>query len=119
MSNDNVLDHETENTTTTTRFQQTKTKVTEFVKRNKTAIGVGFGLTALVGLGAVVRSITNDDDDDYTEFQLELNSENPDDDGLLLILDTDGNQKLYAEVESGDSSDVTDESDDNVTESTE
>lgn len=117
MSNDNVTPIETENTTTT-RFQQTKTKVTDFVKKHKTAIGVGFGMTAAIGIGAVLKSL-NKDDDDYTQFQLMLNSENPDQDDMLLMLDTDGNQKLYSEVKSDDDSDDVDDTEDNVTESTE
>ena len=65
MSDENV-NIITEDTETTTRFKQAKTKVADFFKKHKTAIAVGVGSTAVIGLAAVVRSITSDDDDQKT-----------------------------------------------------
>ena len=125
MSKDNVnnvIDYEDENTTTTTRFQQTKNKVSEFVKKHKTAIGFGFGATALIGAYAVVNSLTKtEEENDVDIFRLAVTSKDPED-HTMLVIDPDGDSTLYAEVDSDGelvSNDDSDNSDDNVTESTE
>lgn len=115
MSNDNVT-LDSENTTTTTRFQQTKTKVSEFIKKHKRTIGIAAGSTALIGLGAAVHALTRDEDDDTELFELSFS---PDDHDADLAISVDGETTLYAELESdGDSIEI-DETADTVTESTE
>ena len=111
---DNYVENPSENITTTTRFQQTKAKVTEFVKKHKTAISVGAGTTALLGLAAIVRSVSQDDDGIETdgEFGIGLTDEE------FLQLIEDHNKAIDA-AESDESSDVIETTEDTVTESTE
>ena len=82
MSEENmIIDHDENEfkttTTTTTRFQQTKTKVTEFVKRNKKTLLLTAGSTALLGLGAAVISSLKEDDqtEPYLEFDFSDDAE--------------------------------------------
>lgn len=59
MSNDPItLDTEL------TRFQKAKTNVTAFVKRNKKIILASAGIAAVAGASAVVRSLTNTEEED-------------------------------------------------------
>ena len=122
MSEENIiLDHnENEFEATTTRFQQAKTKVTEFVKRNKKSIMLTAGSTALLGLGAAVLSSLKEDDqtEPYLEFDFSNDAEE-----LTVTDPTSGDTWHYAELDStGDSnedSDVEIVSEETITESTE
>ena len=122
MSEENIiLDHdENEFEATTTRFQQAKTKVTEFVKRNKKSIMLTAGSTALLGLGAAVLSSLKEDDqtEPYLEFDFSNDAEE-----LTVTDPTSGDTWHYAELDpTGDSnedSDVEIVSEEPITESTE
>lgn len=127
MSEENmIIDHdenEFETTTpTTTRFQQTKTKVTEFVKRNKKTLLLTAGSTALLGLGAAVISSLKEDDqtEPYLEFDFSDDAEE-----LTVTDPTSGDTWYYGELsesttgDSNEDSDVEIVSEETITESTE
>lgn len=126
MSEENmIIDHdenEFETTTTTTRFQQTKTKVTEFVKRNKKTLLLTAGSTALLGLGAAVISSLKEDDqtEPYLEFDFSDDAEE-----LTVTDPTSGDTWHYGELsesttgDSNEDSDVEIVSEETITESTE
>ena len=115
MSEENIIIDITPETTT--KFQQTKTKVAEFVKRNKKTILLTAGSTVMVGLGAAVLSTIKKDDDSEPYLTLDFS----DDASELIVADpTSGDSWLYGELNSEDGSeDVIIDSEDSVTESTE
>lgn len=115
MSNENINLETTPETTT--RFQQAKTKVTEFVKRNKKSIMLTAGSTALLGLGAAVLSSLKEDDqtEPYLEFDFSNDAEE-----LTVTDPTSGDTWHYAELEpAGETEEDETVSEEPITESTE
>lgn len=102
---------------TTTKFQQTKTKVAEFVKRNKKNIYLTAGSAASLVIGAVVLSTLKKDDESDDYFALEFTDEG----SALTVTDPDsGDRWHYAELEpAGETEEVEIVSEEPITESTE
>lgn len=115
MSNENPTLETTPETTT--KFQQTKTKVAEFVKRNKKNIYLTAGSTASLVIGAVVLSALKKDDETDDHFALEFNDEGR----ALTVTDPDsGDRWHYAELEpAGETEEDETVSEEPITESTE
>ena len=115
MSNENpTLETTTE---TTTKFQQTKTKVAEFVKRNKKNLLLTAGSTASLVVGAVVLSALKKDDEPDTYLALEFN----DDASVLTVTDPDSDDTwVYGELTpAGETEELEIVSEEPITESTE
>lgn len=115
MSNENINLETTPETTT--KFQQTKTKVAEFVKRNKKNILLTAGSTASLVVGAVVLSALKKDDEPDAYLALEFN----DDASALTVTDpTSGDAWFYGELTpAGETEEIEIVSEDPITESTE
>ena len=115
MSNENPTLETTPETTT--KFQQTKTKVAEFVKRNKKNIMLTAGSTASLVVGAVVLSALKKDDEPDTYLDFDFN----DDASALTVTDPDsGASWHYAELEpAGETEELEIVSEEPITESTE
>ena len=115
MSNENPTLETTPETTT--KFQQTKTKVAEFVKRNKKNIMLTAGSTASLVVGAVVLSALKKDDEPDTYLALEFS----DDASTLTVTDPDSDDVwIYGELEpAGETEEDEIVSEEPITESTE
>lgn len=97
-----IIDHDENESVTTTKFKQTKSKVAEFVKRNKKSILLTAGSTAMLGLGAIVLSVTKKDDDSEPYLAFDFS----DDASELTVTDpTSGDSWNYGELDEKGASD--------------